>query len=82
MEECIVVVSESLLLVNQGLIALVFFGVEANWILFSKLVLKQTNVNLVSMSNTTNCTCHNFQRYKNVDARILKKVAVTYKTVM
>ncbi|KAI5430565.1 hypothetical protein KIW84_034957 [Lathyrus oleraceus] len=36
--------SASLLLVNQGLIALAFSGVEANLVLFSKLVLKQTNV--------------------------------------
>ncbi|PNX96717.1 nitrate transporter, partial [Trifolium pratense] len=36
--------SATLLLVNQGLIALAFSGVEANLVLFSKLVLKQTNV--------------------------------------
>ncbi|CAJ2655626.1 unnamed protein product [Trifolium pratense] len=37
-------ISATLLLVNQGLIALAFSGVEANLVLFSKLVLKQTNV--------------------------------------
>lgn len=40
--------SASLLLVNQGLIALAFFGIEANLVLFSKLVLKQTNVEAAS----------------------------------
>ncbi|KAL5073174.1 hypothetical protein RYX36_012158, partial [Vicia faba] len=40
--------SASLLLVNQGLIALAFSGVEANLVLFSKLVLKQTNVEAAS----------------------------------
>lgn len=30
--------------VNQGLVALAFSGVEANLVLFSKLVLKQSNV--------------------------------------
>ncbi|KAI5445624.1 hypothetical protein KIW84_013733 [Lathyrus oleraceus] len=41
--------SASLLLVNQGLIALAFSGVEANLVLFSKLVLKQTNVEAASI---------------------------------
>ncbi|GAU38617.1 hypothetical protein TSUD_266570, partial [Trifolium subterraneum] len=36
--------SATLLLVNQGMIALAFSGVEANLVIFSKLVLKQTNV--------------------------------------
>ncbi|XP_004506506.1 protein NRT1/ PTR FAMILY 7.3-like [Cicer arietinum] len=36
--------SVTLLLVNQGLVALAFSGVEANLVLFSKLVLKQSNV--------------------------------------
>ncbi|KAI5444092.1 uncharacterized protein LOC127100116 [Lathyrus oleraceus] len=40
--------SASLLLVNQGLISLAFSGVEANLVLFSKLVLKQTNVEAAS----------------------------------
>ncbi|XP_058729305.1 protein NRT1/ PTR FAMILY 7.3-like isoform X2 [Vicia villosa] len=40
--------SASLLLVNQGLIALAFSGVEANLVLFAKLVLKQTNVEAAS----------------------------------
>ncbi|CAI8600788.1 unnamed protein product [Vicia faba] len=40
--------SASLLLVNQGLIALAFSGIEANLVLFSKLVLKQTNVEAAS----------------------------------
>lgn len=41
--------SASLLLVNQGLIALAFSGVEANLVLFQKLVLKQTNVEATSI---------------------------------
>ena len=41
--------SASLLLVNQGLIALAFSGVEANLVLFPKLVLKQTNVEAASI---------------------------------
>lgn len=41
--------SASLLLVNQGLAALAFSGVEANLVLFPKLVLKQTNVEAASI---------------------------------
>lgn len=36
--------SATLLLVNQGLVAVAFAGVEANLVIFCKLVLKQTNV--------------------------------------
>ncbi|GAU38614.1 hypothetical protein TSUD_266540, partial [Trifolium subterraneum] len=36
--------SATLLLVNQGLVAMAFSGVEANLVIFLKLVLKQTNV--------------------------------------
>ena len=36
--------SATLLLANQGLVAVAFAGVEANLVLFSKMVLKQTNL--------------------------------------